>query len=106
MTDSQRALYLVTLVSAAAAAVLLIAPAAAHRVLFRRHRKDEIVELTSRLAGAGLICLAIAILSAVLLIIDFVAGAALAITVTAVLGATVVLTWWLVPLVQRRRPEE
>jgi hypothetical protein len=100
-----RVLYLVTLISAATAAVLLIAPAAAHRVLFRRHRKDDVVELTSRLAAAGLTCLGVAILCAVGLIIGFVEGAGVAVPVVAVLGAVVLATWWLVPLVIRRRPD-
>jgi hypothetical protein len=105
LDSAQKTLYVITLVSAAAAAVLLIAPAAAHRVLFRRHRKDEVVALTSRLAGAGLVCLAIAILSALLLILDFVSNATVAITITSVLGAVVLATWWLIPFVEGRRPD-
>ncbi|MCW2597181.1 MAG: hypothetical protein QOJ78_2498 [Pseudonocardiales bacterium] len=106
LSDGQRALYIVTLVSAAAAAVLLIAPAAAHRVLFRRHRKDEVVALTGRLAGSGLICLAVAILSALLLVLDFVSSAAVAITITSLVAAVVLVTWWIIPLIARRRPED
>ena len=43
----QRGMYLVTLIAAACAAIMLIAPVAVHRLLFRRHQKDELVVLTS-----------------------------------------------------------
>jgi hypothetical protein len=104
--QAQRVLYLITLTSAAAAAVLLIAPVAAHRVLFRRNRKDEVVAITSRLASAGLACLAVAILSAVVLVVDFVTGVTVALTITITLGVIVAITWLVVPLLLRRRPEE
>jgi amino acid transporter len=103
---AQRVLYLITLTSAAAAAVLLIAPVAAHRVLFRRSRKDEVVAITSRLASAGLACLAVAILSAVVLVVDFVSSTTVALTITITLGVIVAVTWLVVPVVVRRRPED
>jgi hypothetical protein len=103
---AQRVLYLITLTSAAAAAVLLIAPVAAHRILFRRNRKDEVVAITSRLASAGLACLAVAILSAVVLVVDFVTSATVALTITISLGVIVMVTWLIAPLVLRRRPED
>src|SRR2546430_17307022 len=43
VTQFQRYTYFVTLVCAAAAIALLIAPTAHHRVLFRRHQKRELV---------------------------------------------------------------
>lgn len=103
---AQRVLYLITLTSAAAAAVLLIAPVAAHRILFRRNRKDEVVAITSRLASAGLACLAVAILSAVVLVVDFVTSATVALSITISLGVIVLVTWLIAPLVLRRRPED
>src|SRR5207253_3307525 len=43
VTTFQRYAYFVTLICAAAAIALLIAPTAHHRVLFRRHQKRELV---------------------------------------------------------------
>jgi hypothetical protein len=103
---AQRVLYLITLTSAAAAAVLLIAPVAAHRILFRRNRKDEVVAITSRLASTGLACLAVAILSAVVLVVDFVTSATVALTITISLGVIVAVTWLIAPMILRRRPED
>lgn len=103
--SGEKALYVVTLVSAATAAVLLIAPVAAHRVLFGRHRKDEVVEITGRFAACGLAVLAVAVLSAVLLVVGFVANLGLAIGITAALAVVVGLTWLVVPFRARRNPD-
>lgn len=91
-----------TLVSAAVAAVLLIAPVAVHRLLFRRRLKDEVVAFTARLATAGLVFLALAMISAVLLIIDVVTNLAAAITVAGLLAVAVIVLWGLLPAVSRR----
>jgi hypothetical protein len=101
--EYQRNLYIVTLVSASCSAILLIAPAAMHRVLFRRHMKDQVVEFTARFATAGLCFLAIAVLSAVLFNLDVVAGLPLAVSVAGGLGALVITTWLLLPLASRYR---
>jgi O-antigen/teichoic acid export membrane protein len=101
----QRGIYLVTLVAAACAAITLIAPVAVHRMLFRRHQKHELVVVTSRLSAAGLVFLAIAILSAVLLVVDIVVNLTFAIAMVVVLGALLVGLWYALPIeVRRRRP--
>ena len=93
----QRGIYLVTLVSAASAAIMLIAPVAVHRMLFRRHRKNELVVMTSRLAATGLVFLAVAILSAVLFVLDVVVNLAAGIIVTGVLTALIAVLWYALP---------
>ena len=101
----QRGIYLVTLVSAACAAIMLIAPVAVHRMLFRRHQKHELVVITSRLAATGLVFLGTAILSAVLFVLDVVVNLSLAIVFTAVLGGLLLGLWYVLPSeVRRRRP--
>lgn len=103
LSPAQRGLYVGTLISAALAAVLIIAPVAAHRLMFRQHRKDAIVDLTARLAGSGLVCLGVAIIAAVFLVVSYVAGVATAIAVSAVVAVVVVSTWLASPLVIRGR---
>lgn len=101
----QRGIYLVTLLASACAAILLIAPVAVHRRLFRRHRKRELVELTSRLAAAGLTVLALSVLAAVLLVLDVVVNLTVAVICTAVLAALIVGLWYVLPSeVRRKRP--
>ena len=99
----QRGMYLVTLLAAASSVVMLIAPVAVHRLLFRRHQKDELVVLTSRLSAAGLVFLAISMLSAVLFVLDVVVNLTVAIAFTAVLGLLIVALWFALPESIRRR---
>lgn len=70
----QRGTYVTTLLLSVAAAVLFTAPAAVHRGLFRRRAKRRIVDVSSRLAAAGLGVLALALSGAVLLVVDVVLG--------------------------------
>jgi hypothetical protein len=102
----ERVFYVITLVSAACTAIMLIAPAAVHRMLFGEHRKDEVVELTSRLAAAGLVLLAIAMLSAVLFVLDVVTTLTIAIIITSLLAALIAVVWYLLPASQRTRNHE
>lgn len=72
----QRGTYVATLLLAVAAAVLLTAPAAVHRGLFRRRAKRRVVDVSSQLAAGGLAVLAFALSGAVLLVVDVVLGRA------------------------------
>jgi hypothetical protein len=98
-----RDVYLVTLVAAAVATVLLIAPAAQHRVLFRQHDKERLLKRSGRSAYAGLVVLALAIPSAVLLVVDVLVGRTLAWTLAAVIAAMLAWWWVVVPLAERYR---
>jgi O-antigen/teichoic acid export membrane protein len=101
----QRGIFVVTLVLAACAAITLIAPVAVHRMLFRRHQKHELVIVTNRLSATGLGILAMAVLSAVFLVIDVVVNLTLGIILTALLGVLLVAFWYVLPYeVRRRRP--
>ncbi len=91
-TDFQRDVYLVALVSAAVATGLLIAPAAQHRVLFRQHDKENLLHRSNRSASAGLIALAVAIVAAILLVVDFLFSATLAWLISGAIAA--LLFWW------------
>jgi hypothetical protein len=102
----QRGFYLVTLTSSALAAVLLIAPAAIHRMLFRRKLKDELVTMTSRLAATGLFFLAVAVSTALLFVLDVVINLGVAIGVVLPLLVVLATIWYVVPLrVRRDHPE-
>jgi hypothetical protein len=103
LDHSQRVIYVVTLVSAACAAIMLIAPVPVHRLLFRLHLKDEVVTFTSRLAAAGLACLAVAMLSAVLLIVDVSSGLIPSLVITTALGVLIAVFWIALPVSVKRR---
>lgn len=101
----QRAVYLGTLICSAVSALLLIAPVAAHRLLFRRHLKDELVAFTGRVAVGGLAFLLLAVLGAVVLIVDVVANRPAAFIVAAALAAVGIWFWGIAPARWRARTE-
>jgi hypothetical protein len=97
LSSVQRGLYVATLVSATVSAALFIAPVAAHRVFFGRRLKHELVTFTGRMAALGLVFLALTMLGAVLLIVDFVSGAVAAWIITGALGGLFLVLWFLLP---------
>jgi hypothetical protein len=103
LVQYQRVFYVITLIAAACTAILLIAPVAVHRLLFREHRKDEVVDFTSRLAASGLAFLAISILSSVLFVLDVVLSLTASIIATSALGIMIVTVWLLLPSRHRRK---
>jgi uncharacterized membrane protein len=103
MTAFQRDVYFVTLVAAVVATGLLIAPSAQHRVLFRQHDKEKLLQRSHRSAFAGLVVLSLALSSAVLLVVDVLFDTTQA-WITALAVLALLVWWWLVtPLLQRAR---
>ncbi|TFV63149.1 hypothetical protein E4P41_05545 [Geodermatophilus sp. DF01-2] len=94
LNDFQRDVYFVTLIAVAVATGLLIAPAAQHRVLFRQRDKEALLRRSNRSAFAGLVVLAIAIVSAVLLVTDVLFDLTAA-WVTAAAVAAFLAWWWI-----------
>ena len=103
ITHSQRDIYVMTLMLCAAATALLIAPAACHRVVYRRRLKRFLVRVASRLALAGLVLLLLAMISALLLILDVVAGLTPALLLAAAALLWFVIWWFALPLWSRLR---
>ena len=95
ITDFQRNVYAVTLMLCAAATALLIAPAAFHRVVYRRRLKLHLVHAATRLALSGLVLLMLSLVSAVLLILDVVFGAGPAVIMASGTFGWF-FTWWFV----------
>lgn len=93
-----RTIYVVTLICAAIAAALFIAPVAVHRGIFRKHRKDELVAYTAKLAAWGLAFLCLAMLGSICLIIDFVVGPLAAGIITGCGAVVFASLWWLMPM--------
>ncbi len=92
LSDFQRDVYFATLLAAAVATGLLIAPAAQHRVLFRQHDKEALLRRSNRSAFLGLTVLALAIVGAVLLVTDVLFDLTLAGITAAAIG--LFLAWW------------
>jgi small-conductance mechanosensitive channel len=97
VSDTQLAIYVVTLLLCAVATALLIAPVAVHRALFRKGRKRQVVETASKLAKGGLLMLFLAICGAILFILDFLLSRTLALTLTGVVAVVFLALWYVVP---------
>jgi Family of unknown function (DUF6328) len=105
-TDFQRSLYLITLLAAAVATGLLIAPAAQHRVMFRQHDKEALLRRGSRSAYAGVVVLGLAITSAVLLVVDVLFNRTQAWVTAGAVGALLAWWWVAVPFWQRAHNQQ
>ena len=105
-TAFEHGVYYVALVSAAVSSVLLIAPAAQHRVLFRQRDKEALLQRSSRSAFAGLMVLIVAITSAVLLVLDVFIGRWQAWATAGAIFAGLVWWWAVVPLWHRAHNEQ
>lgn len=96
----QRSTFLVTLMTVAAATGCFIAPTAMHGIRFHQRDRDFLVRWSNAMAITGLACLAVGIISAVLLITDVVFGDRTTVIATASLGAFIVVAWFAVPLLR------
>jgi hypothetical protein len=105
ITDLQLTLYVVTLVTTAVAAALLIGPVPFHRIVFRRGLKPRLVAGADLMARGGLVMLLIAINGAVLLILDVALGGVLPFVISGMLVLWFVLVWYVLPLTARERAE-
>ena len=103
ITSFQRGAYVVTLMLCAGSTALLIAPAAFHRMIYRRRLKQHLVKVANRLALSGLVLLLLSMASAVLLIMDVVLGLAPAIILAAGLFGWFVMWWFVLPIRSRAR---
>ncbi|QXE34074.1 hypothetical protein KQY30_06985 [Streptomyces sp. GMY02] len=102
LDDFQRITYVVTLLLTVVSSALLATPVAVHRVLFHQGVKRRIVNLSGRLAEAGLVFLALSLNGAVLLLMDVVLSRTSAIVITAVSCAMFAGLWFGLPRVLRR----
>jgi hypothetical protein len=98
VTDFQEKIYFATLLCTMVASVMLIAPSARHRIRFRKDDKAYVVFTASRLTIAGLAFLGLAMIGAILLVSDFLFGAATAAIATTIVAAALFWLWFGSPL--------
>jgi hypothetical protein len=103
LDHAQRALYGVSLGSAATATALLVGPVAYHRLVFRQHQKRRLVKVANALALAGLATVGVAMTTAMWLILSVVYhGVPVALAGWATVAVYLFL-WVLLPVSGRRR---
>lgn len=96
------ALYLVTVSCSIAATVLLTAPVALHRLVFRRHMLDKLVTVSHRLTLIGLLLLGAAVSGVATMVFQVLAGRSTGIVAGLVTVTAWAVLWVLLPLVARR----
>jgi hypothetical protein len=108
-TDLQRDVYAVSLVCAAVASTLLIAPAAYHRLRIHRleeetvAEKSELIVASDHLAAAGIFVLALAMTGAIFVAFDIVFSTKIAVPVAVALGLFFAWFWYALPISRRIR---
>jgi cytochrome b subunit of formate dehydrogenase len=103
ITTLQRHVYYFTFMSTAAATIFLIAPTAYHRVRFRQHDKEQLIQTSTRLTIVGTACLAAALSGAVYLVSDLLFHTAATALATAAAAGLLLWFWYGLPLLRRAR---
>jgi hypothetical protein len=103
LTGVQEDVFFAAFLCTAVATALLIAPSAYHRLRWREHDKEHMLQASNRLAIAGTVFLAAAIIAVVYLVTNLIFGVVA--TLVATLLATILFGWlWYgLPLVRRLR---
>ncbi|GAB2588721.1 DUF6328 family protein [Kribbella endophytica] len=94
--------YAGTLVAAALAVALFLAPVSFHRILFQQRLRDRLVPIAHHLASAGLVFLIAAMCGGVLLALDVVLSRTVAIVVVAIVLVWFLAFWYILPAYVRR----
>jgi hypothetical protein len=104
LSQFQRLTYFATLLAAGGAAILLIAPTAYHRILFRLGDKAHLVNVANRFTLAGLTAVALCMIGALLLVTDLLFDDAVIVVATTGMAALAcVVSWCLAPLHRRAK---
>ncbi|HEY0003007.1 MAG TPA: DUF6328 family protein [Actinoplanes sp.] len=93
----QKDVYVVSLLTAAAATAMVISPVAFHRALFRQGRKPELVRWAHKMLTGGLAFLLVSMVSAVLLITDYLLAWPMTVLTTVAAGAFFLAFWVAIP---------
>ena len=97
LDPSQRRVYFAAVLATAMASLLLIAPAANHRLLFREGMKEGLLKTANRVTIVGLMSLACGIGLALYLVTTMVYTTNTAVLVAIAMGLMTFFTWFVLP---------
>ncbi|MBE2315114.1 hypothetical protein DVA67_003960 [Solirubrobacter sp. CPCC 204708] len=100
ITRFEKTVFYGALLFTAASVVFLIAPSATHRLRFHQRDRTFVIESANKYLIAGLVCLAIAIVLAMVMVTSFLYEHWIVIAGPAVIGLMLVVFWFLRPLVR------
>jgi hypothetical protein len=100
ITQTQKTVFYAALLATVASTVFLIAPSATHRLRFHQRDRAFIVESANQYLIAGLSCLAVALVLALVMVTDFLFDGAVVWIAPAVVAALIVALWFMRPLLR------
>ena len=100
-TDLQRDVFFAAILTTTVSSILLIAPSAYHRILFREHDKEHIIQVVNRLTLVGLALLAVAMSCVVFLVTDMLYTTGWASAVTAAVVVLFAWFWFAMPAIRK-----
>ena len=101
LTAGQRQVYFAAVLAAALSSLLLIAPAANHRLLFREGTKEQLLQAANKLVIVGLFLLAAGIGLSLYLVTAVVFSTGLAYVVSGGVAAVTIFAWFVFPRLLR-----
>jgi hypothetical protein len=101
VTHTQRLVYIAAVLLTTLSTILLLAPTSYHRLRFRDHQKERLIEISSVLVIAGMAALALAIDCAVYLITSYVFEGWVGVVAVALATMGFVSFWYVLPFTQK-----
>jgi hypothetical protein len=100
---TDRSLFYVALTAAAVASMFFIAPVAQHRILFRQGLKEPLVHRASLYSLIGTLALAISMVAATLMVVDYLFGGPLPLITAAAVAILAAWLWFIEPIILRSK---
>ena len=106
VTSVQKGAFFVALVGTAIATILLIAPSSFHRIQWREHDKERLLQISNGLTITGLAFLALSMTAVVFTITDFMYGSPVSLIVSVVIGLSFAVLWYVIPLIRKAKTSD
>ena len=100
VTSFQKTIFYAALLFTAASVVFLIAPSATHRLRFHQNDRAFIIESAHKYLIAGLACLAVALILALVMVTDFLYDHWIVVAGPAIIAVLLVILWFIRPLLR------
>jgi Family of unknown function (DUF6328) len=100
ITQTQKTVFYAALLATVASTVFLIAPSATHRLRFHQRDRTFVIESANQYLIAGLSCLAVALVLALVMVTDFLFDGAVVWIAPVAIAALIVGLWFMRPLLR------
>jgi hypothetical protein len=106
VTSTQKGAFFIALLTTAISSVLLIAPSSFHRIQWRQHDKERLLEISNGFTIAGLAFLALAMTAVVFMITDVLFKGPTSTLVSIALGLLFAVFWYAIPLYRKAKTDD